>query len=1088
MTAAASEVEAFSPWVPSSVSSVGFCGSVTVTDANGLPVNLTPLTERLLVALCLLPEGQWWDLDELATVTGAGALRPALSRLGHEIGHQAHLSRPGRVKRVALDRSSIHSAVDQYRHAVNHAAELGRDLPHWLTADAAWPATDFRTFLPSPNVRLGGLIRSLETLRERQCARTAAMVRQFGSVDIERIQRWVDEQPKLEECRLTLLWATRFALGPDAANEILQDWQLAGLSKQSTLEWAARNIDYPVEERVETYPAPTIQGVELHRRQNEQVRKWLDRLQTERVGPLVISAELGPVRIDFTRWLETAVHESGHQFQRVEASSEWTPVDCLIALVKPWWVKRRLSLEPPGKDLEILAGFLDRACGFTEDLNRLESETGGAGSPLDRLILALTRLIAFQTSRERSSIPVVVISHADAIAGLDPVVDLLRLALSPRGIGLVLVTRSNLHRYDSEWVVEVDEHGPHHTANEAPTVSAQPIALDPALRRVLSIAAVTSQGIDIDSDLAAELLRPPQRPLLATLSRCTGGLVRVVGNGTQFSSHDARDAMYFGLDPELRRILHSEAFDRLRNRHAIPSASTARALLFHAEGSSVQSNLAEAVTFAYAAAQNEIDRYHDEEAESLISVALGRAEYRLRYPLFMLRGDLLRAAGRWEEARSSYVAAADVARLNGESHSEVTATIRLAHITRDPDDSLGLEHRLKDLYDRLHSNDTLLRIKVAACLAGGLYQDGVSGNTPNSAADATRTIAASAELPDGPDAADLLMWARKARLDIDHPRRSLATARLMKYRSGSSSYHHYNTLLAMIVDEIRLGRLKQARGHSVEYLALADAVQAPLFGQIADTIETMWQLRAGEYPQPSKQLSEPRRRSTSFGGATNHQIDQGQQIWIAHDRGLLNSVLLKQLAPAFPKDQRIPLWTIAQAWLHAEHGDARLAWATIHSVVPNGHYVRGLPRGPHRLPLLALLAEALSWLTVRRSRTRESIVLANAISEQLDAHPDRYVLIGWPIIITGSINRYRGLAAFAAGQLAEALPPLHAALDHDQDSPPSQARIWLDLAQTSSQLCDTPSSIEAATNAHDLAQQFGMTSITKAAQKLIADK
>jgi hypothetical protein len=93
----------------------------------------------------------------------------------------------------------------------------------------------------------------------------------------------------------------------------------------------------------------------------------------------------------------------------------------------------------------------------------------------------------------------------------------------------------------------------------------------------------------------------------------------------------------------------------------------------------------------------------------------------------------------------------------------------MARITWDPSRYEGkLEHRITRCSTTLPESQRLLRARLVACLAGGLYQDG-SVDPERTTPYARQALELAGELEDTLTAAEVLSHARKALIDVDLP-------------------------------------------------------------------------------------------------------------------------------------------------------------------------------------------------------------------------------------------------------------------------------------------------------------------------------
>ena len=121
-----------------------------------------------------------------------------------------------------------------------------------------------------------------------------------------------------------------------------------------------------------------------------------------------------------------------------------------------------------------------------------------------------------------------------------------------------------------------------------------------------------------------------------------------------------------------------------------------------------------------------------------------------------------RLDGEWDDAERSYLAAADAARTSGGAVAEAVVALGMARLTWDPSRfGGGLEDRLTRLLDELPAERRLLRARLFACLAGGMYQDG-SVDVDRAETYAREALELVGELDDPLTSAEVLSRARSA--------------------------------------------------------------------------------------------------------------------------------------------------------------------------------------------------------------------------------------------------------------------------------------------------------------------------------------
>ena len=330
------------------------------------------------------------------------------------------------------------------------------------------------------------------------------------------------------------------------------------------------------------------------------------------------------------------------------------------------------------------------------------------------------------------------------------------------------------------------------------------------------------------------------------------------------------------------------------------------------------------------------------------------------------------------------------------------------------------------------------------------------------------------------DAAEVLMWARKGLLDVEPPEHTLAMATRMRQLSRGSSYLTGNAILASIVDRIRLADDERARRDTCAYRALAAATGSPVQRYVAATLDALWSLYDGRFDEAEEAISAAERIGHEFGGTTARQVVAGQRVVLARERGDLaaSPEFVAHLDEHRPEDGRIPVWSLAVAWLHADCGLVAGAVDRLRPIAERTDDFRELPRGPHRIVALAFAAETLFRLEQAGSSTECDRRTARRVSEMLRAHTDRQVLLGWPVAHLGPTLRYAGLAAVAGGDVDCGLRDLHGALRRSA-SAPHRARILVDIASVLERV--RPAAARRALDeGHRLAEEIGMRALATA--------
>jgi hypothetical protein len=601
----------------------------------------------------------------------------------------------------------------------------------------------------------------------------------------------------------------------------------------------------------------------------------------------------------------------------------------------------------------------------------------------------------------------------------------------------------------------------------------------PEARRALGVAAVLAEGTRFDIALAESLLADEPDAVRALRGQLDAGVAIERRDGVGAFTHRAwRDIAYAGVEPHRRRSLHQRVLQFLERRLGQASdpdgiAACALAIAHHA-GAADRGGLATTIGVgAVVRAADSLGPFETSTALRLYGCALEIARPEDQLAILLRQGRLRRLAAEWDDAEADLRAAVEVAENLGDVVAEAEATLLMAHITWDPQRWDGtLRSRLVSLLERVPEEEVTVRARLQACLAGGSYQDGVTGTGPDTGTLARAAAAAVDRLEPG-DAAEVLMWARKGLLDDEPPEATLQMAKRMRRLARGSSYLTANAILATVVDHIRLGDDASARTDSDAYRTLAASTGSPVQGYVAATLDALWSLHDGRFDEAETAIRTAERLGAEFGGTTARQVVKAQRVVLMRESADPTALarFTRRLDDSRPADGRIPAWGLAVAWLFGECGVVDEAGDRLRRIAAQFDDFRDLPRGPHRIVSLAFAAETL-WHVERAGRSAPADRrIARRVHELLSAHPDRHVLLGWPAVHLGPKDRFVGLSALAAGDHDGGLAHLRRAL-RQSASRPHRARTLLDVATVAAGVggdrADPRGPIRAAANARVL--------------------
>jgi hypothetical protein len=370
--------------------------------------------------------------------------------------------------------------------------------------------------------------------------------------------------------------------------------------------------------------------------------------------------------------------------------------------------------------------------------------------------------------------------------------------------------------------------------------------------------------------------------------------------------------------------------------------------------------------------------------------------------------------GRWDDAERVYATAADRARADGDLVAEAEVALAMARLTWDPGRFGGqLETHVARIVDALPADETELRARLYACLAGGLHQDG-SVRSDDDVRHARRALELVSSLGDPLTAAEVLSRARKALIDIDEPERQIERSGWILNQAGGSDYHRSLGHLAMIVDSLLLDRVAPAREHTELYREIAERTRSPFHGYHVATLDGLWALHDRRYTEVARATARAQALGAGFGGVTVVQVVEGQRLWSACEQGDVDEV--RRLRPLVERGAQlelpIPLWELTAAYVDGLLGEDDRARQRLRAVAAATRDFTAVPRGARRIAALALGALVCDDLAAAGRDVRAA---ARGLHASLVAHPAVGVLVGWPTVYLGPKDRFVRLAAGAAG-------------------------------------------------------------------------
>jgi hypothetical protein len=570
------------------------------------------------------------------------------------------------------------------------------------------------------------------------------------------------------------------------------------------------------------------------------------------------------------------------------------------------------------------------------------------------------------------------------------------------------------------------------------------------VRDILRGAAVCAEAGSVDPDLVARVTGHAGDLVVQVLDeeRRTGQVLTAGSARYRFQHDNWIEVLISSCAPGRLRALHAECFALLRaDRAADP-----RKLIRHAtEAGATGVSKAELAALASQAAGQEMANYAFSSAAQMYELAAGYAAGAGQVDFLIEQADALRFCGRWQAARDVLRHAVVVARRLGATEREATALVHLERLMF----SYGLDERemtaqQRDIMTRLPPGESALRARLQAVLAQRL---GISPRLyENEQADLARS--ALQQLPSVTDPlarADVIAGIRGGLLDNVPPEELLQydDQVLELALEARSTFHIAEALNARIVDLIRAGRLAELPSAIRENRDFGERSGAVPVVYLQALVDAMLALARGEWEAARGYTDEASRLGGDWGSMAQEAI-MAQAGWWLYETGQLAGLteFLAGLQQQEVSSLNGEVWQLASGLIHGENSDAELAIETLREVCRNTSDLKGLPRGPGRIGILAAAAMVLGHPALEGVIPQpEAHHLGTSLAELLADHPDKLALAGWPAVLLGSKQRYIGLAFLAAGQPERAAEHLARAVKENAAFRVLHTRARFDLAR-----------------------------------------
>lgn len=404
------------------------------------------------------------------------------------------------------------------------------------------------------------------------------------------------------------------------------------------------------------------------------------------------------------------------------------------------------------------------------------------------------------------------------------------------------------------------------------------------------------------------------------------------------------------------------------------------------------------------------------------------------------RGDRRYLAGRMEEADEHYREAYRLA--EGDPEARATATVRLARRWSDPGRvDHELLHLLRSGLAALAGAEgpaaVGLRLQLNAHLAKKLSM-GISEDTAWPPAGPGRAAELARQTLDGLAAGGLdddtrcevLTECRWGLYDFLPATESLALSlRLLDCAMrGGSPYFRGEALIALAIDQLRVGRVHGAAGTRAQHARHAARTRSTLAGWQQCTLGTLFDLWYGRFDSASDWIFGESRTvvagleaDLSVPADTLSQTRLGQAYWLLRERGRMAELFSSELAQGVEQHGYFPVWRAGLAFALCEVGEHGEAADRLLALARESDGFTRVPPDGWTVPALFLLAEVCAALDTRGGHEATLAEVVPALRRRLVRVPQGIALAGWPVVLLGPTDRAVGLLDLVAGDAVAAL-------------------------------------------------------------------
>ncbi len=242
-----------------------------------------------------------------------------------------------------------------------------------------------------------------------------------------------------------------------------------------------------------------------------------------------------------------------------------------------------------------------------------------------------------------------------------------------------------------------------------------------------------------------------------------------------------------------------------------------------------------------------------------------------------------------------------------------------------------------------------------------------------------------------------------------------------------SPYFLGESLVALAVDQLRIGRVHSASGTVAEHRRHAARTRSTLARWQQCTLDTLFDLWCGRFDSAtdwifgeSREIVANLEADLAVPADTLLQTRLGHVYWLLREQGRMAELFSSGLADGVERHGYFPVWRAGLALARCEVGDHDEAADRLLALVQETGGCTALPPHGWSVPALVLLAEVCGGLDARGGYEAELARAVPVLREAL-ARLAGIALAGWPVVLVGPTERAMGLLALAQGDTPAAL-------------------------------------------------------------------